>query len=144
MLMGQLYRLGFSANAAIKELRNMGYGYRRGSMLQDYRSITGKMRRQDAVEALAPDVRPSKYHMVETELRRPERSYRVFGELDIYDWDQGKWVSKPVSFYDDYLRTKEGWISKFIQDFQPIYGRYNQTIQSMRITAIEHNKGHFY
>lgn len=143
-LLGQFFRMGFGANEAISQIRKLGYGYRRATMLRDYRAISGKMRKQDIVEDLPPDIRPDRRHFVETELRQPERSYRVFGEVQIYDWDEDKYVVKNVSWYDDQLRSKQQWSGEFVRQFGGIYAEYGQAVQSVKITAIEHNVGHPY
>lgn len=144
-LMPDLVQHAYGANRAINYLRARGYRYRRQQMLRDYRYYTGKMKLQDRVQALGPDRLPSRADMVETDLKQPERTYRVFGEVQYYDYEAQQYYKKYVSFYDDYLRTKDQWSDEFTRQFGDVYRRaYNQAIVGVDIFSIEHNRGHLY
>ncbi len=139
------HKAGYTVKATYEAIKRRGYGYRERTMRQDIGQIYSRLEREEPVRKWPGDMTPRREIITETQLRQPERTYRIFGEIDYYDWEQGKWLKKNISFYDDYLRTKEEWGNKFIQDFGDIYAtRYNQTIYGVNIFSIEHNKGHLY
>lgn len=144
-LMPSLVRHAYGATRAINYLRAQGYRYRRKQMLEDYREFAGRARYEEGVRSLDPDRLPSRAIIHETELAQPERSYRIFGEVRFYDYEARRYYSTPVSFYDNYLRTKSQWAYEFRRQFGDVYRRiYNQAITDFYVRAIEHNRGHLY
>jgi ATP phosphoribosyltransferase regulatory subunit HisZ len=143
MLIPKMIDLGYAGNAIIRELRNLGYGYRYQNMLADIREQTQIAAFGASVKNLAEDVYPSKAIMTDAELSQPRR-YRIFGTAKYVNVETGIVTYEPVSFYTDTLNTKQGWMQEYITVKEEAKYREDVSIEGLDIFAIEHNTGFSY
>lgn len=136
-------RLGYSANAMIREAVGWGVSYRRTDMLSDVREFLGRFVNEGRVSQLGRDEIPRPWHMVETDLRRL-RNYRVWGDAEYFDPLTGRTTKQLISFYDDELRSEEDWEEEFRQQKEEAEYKTGIEFISFSMRSIEHNKGFSY
>ncbi|NVM22324.1 MAG: hypothetical protein HWN68_11160 [Desulfobacterales bacterium] len=136
-------RRGFSVNAMIREARAWGVSYRRTEMLGDVREFQGYFVNESRVRTLDRDVIPSSWYMQETDLRRIRR-YRVHGNITYRNPLTGEEWTKPMSLYDDTLKTLNEWEEDYKDDVKERMEFYEIEVVGIDFRAIQHNRGFEY
>ena len=95
----KLFAGGYSATAALKQLKGIGYGYRRKTFLADWREITGAKKVEAAFRFAPRKYRLSYQLMAPTETFQQEKYKYVFRT---HGWDTttGKRTSRTMSMGD--------------------------------------------
>lgn len=139
-MISQFVGLSLSSNFMVREARRLGISYRRQIMLQDIREIGGLLGKEASVRSFGSSALIPKGLMVETDLRRA-RNYRVFGNVVYTNIDTGKSREQTISFYDNERRSKDDYISLYERDKEESEYLPEESITSLTIRSVEHNKG---
>jgi len=139
-MISQLVGLSLSSNFMVREARRLGISYRRQIMLQDIREIGGLLGKEASVKQISSSILIPKGVMVETDLRRA-RNYRVFGDVVYTNVNTGVERRQTISFYDDQRRSKDDYISFYERDKEESEYLPEESITSLAIRSVEHNKG---
>jgi len=132
--------LEWTSTAMTNQALRMGVSYRRTNMLADIREFTGLMRHETAIRATPSTVRVAKFDMTEVDLRRARR-YRGFADATYRNIETGEQVTKPISFYDDELRTEDEWSDVFDEDRRLAEYKPGEELVGFTLTAVEHQSG---
>jgi len=133
-------KAGYSASKVIATWKLRGLTYRRGTMLADYRDAANRLNFSPKVIDYVGSKKIPKSIMSETELKR-NRRYRVFANVKYVDSETGRTTYKGVSFYDNTLRTKEGWGQEYIKQKQTAAYEEQLEVAEISITEVQHQKG---
>ena len=102
----RLFREGYSANAALRQLRSMGMGYRRITYLADWRELTGVTKLENVVKYVRKGYRPSPSLFVEKAMAvGRERTYTA--EMELYKRSTGESTKENYSITTDEDLTVE-------------------------------------
>jgi hypothetical protein len=138
-----LYSIGMSANAMIREARRMGTSYQRQTMLSDIRDLTGRLVKQYQVERVARDRVAPRSALNETELSRA-RKYFVTAQADFRDLVTGETFTKNIAYYSDELKTFDQWDEDFSEWSEAEQYRMDLEFITQRPLSISHNAGWSY
>lgn len=133
-------RQGYSPTAIIRHASSLGYGVRKQWGLAQIREYQGFFRHEKAVTDWPSDRIPHRGLMTEVELKYP-RKYRVFADADHFNWETGQSEKRVVSFYTDELSPYDNWESRYIEQKEEAEYRVFETVVSLKVRGIEHNKG---
>ncbi len=142
-MIGSYVSAGLGSNAIINVFRDLGIGYRRTTMLEDIRQITGLARLENTVKNLPSNLLFPQYGMVQSYLRRARR-YRVYVRATVEDLKTGESFEKMTSFYTDSRMSKDDWESTWLDQFAESASGKMFGVVDGRIASVEHNVGFDY
>ena len=129
--------LGYSGNEMIAAFREAGGAIRRTDALQAIRTVLGKFKYQNQIEA-APAEGPLNRKWITDTDAALSGNYQVFGIAVYKDKVTGEERSTRISFFSDENLGKQGWADQFIDgfgrfDYSPFYD-----VASLSITGAIH------
>ncbi len=139
-MMPRLVSYGWSSSRIVGWLGLHAATYRRATMLRDIRKFTNLVKFSPKVIKAVSDKPLSRSLIIEHDLNRP-RNYRVYAQAKYTDLETGKVSYRHLSFYDDTLRSKEGWGEEFERAKQEAEYLPAFSISDVTVLAVEHNRG---
>jgi len=96
----KLFAGGYSATAALKQLKGIGYGYRRTTFLADWREITGA-KKVEAAFRFAPRKYRLSYQMMAPTDTFQQQKYKYVFRAHGRDTKTGQLISRTMSMGDN-------------------------------------------
>jgi len=115
-LMPQYVRMGFSARESLKAAQSLGYTMRWQDFLSLRRDVGNLERARPYFAAVGRYARPGASQIADMDMGGAPK-YRIWGKSTVYNPDTGKYTTKNVSLYDDYLKSKDEYEADFIDQF---------------------------
>lgn len=115
-MLPQIVRMGLGGNAALREVQRIGYTMRRTDFLSFYRSAAGIERSRPYFAGVTRYNRPDPGRLEGINMGDAP-NYRIWGKSTVYNTRTGRYETKYVSMYDDYLRSKDEYESEFLDRF---------------------------
>lgn len=134
---------GFGVTRIVSQLRTMGLSYRRQDMFRDVNELRDLNLLKQPTQDLPWDSIPKRNVMVETELKQ-FRKYRIYANVTYRDVKTGAESRQIISFYSNERRTKDEWITEYIDMKTAADYRPDVYVAQMDIWGIEHNRGWSY
>lgn len=126
-LLPQFVRMGISANESLRQFKRMGYAMRRTDFLAEYRNVAGVARARPYMSALTRNVRPDPLKLAGRDMFDAP-SYKLRGKAFFVNKTTGEVHEQWVTLYDNYLRSKNEYMSEFENQFGERFIEYDSQL----------------